>query len=186
MDAKLQIISGKFRGKKLKIPAGARPTQQRARGAVFNMLADIIDARAADGGVWDAFAGSGAMGIEFISRFGAARAVFTDTDSDAVACIRENTKSIAGCEIIIKKKSAMNGADFAIPKTGGFIAFVDSPYSAFESGEQAVADLAGRAPAGAIVVWETERGRQLQAPDCMTILKDRTYGRARFLILQKR
>ena len=63
MDSKLQIISGEFRGRKLKLPDGARPTQNLARGAIFNMLAEILLEPYTELHVWAAFAGSGALGI---------------------------------------------------------------------------------------------------------------------------
>ena len=78
MNSKLQIISGKFRGRKLYLPPNARPTQQRARAALFNMLASGVVGTDGCINVWDAFAGSGAFGIEFISRYPNAKVVFTD------------------------------------------------------------------------------------------------------------
>ncbi|MBP5707580.1 MAG: RsmD family RNA methyltransferase, partial [Alphaproteobacteria bacterium] len=64
MESKLQIISGKYRGRKLSLPASARPTQNRARIALFNMLESNIIDPTDKFTVWDAFAGSGAFGIE--------------------------------------------------------------------------------------------------------------------------
>ena len=58
MKSNLQIISGKYRGKKLNLPLDARPTQNMARGALFNMLNGIIDTTKSVA-VWDVFAGSG-------------------------------------------------------------------------------------------------------------------------------
>ena len=68
MKSNLQIISGKYRGKKLLLPHDARPTQNIARGALFNMLNEILD-NSEKISVWDAFGGSGAFGIECLSRF---------------------------------------------------------------------------------------------------------------------
>ena len=64
MDSKLQIISGIYRGRKLNLPADARPTQNLARIALFNMLEGIIIDPFAPMFVWDAFAGSGSLGVE--------------------------------------------------------------------------------------------------------------------------
>ncbi len=82
MKSNLQIISGKYRGRKLALPAHARPTQNRARIALFNMMESLPRPRV----VWDAFAGSGAFGLECISRYDA-NVVFTDTD---VSTVRKN------------------------------------------------------------------------------------------------
>jgi 16S rRNA (guanine966-N2)-methyltransferase len=85
----VRIISGSLRGRRLTPPPGraTRPTSELIRGAIFNS----IEARQgiADAVVVDLFAGSGALGIEALSR-GAARAVFVDSDRNAVAVIRAN------------------------------------------------------------------------------------------------
>ncbi|MDR1027008.1 MAG: RsmD family RNA methyltransferase [Rickettsiales bacterium] len=227
MRTKLQVISGPMRGRNLKIPAGARPTQARARGAVMNMLGSLVGrnfpAPACGGGtdfvserseltkswvgagersaptqellggkppsnsipppqagagkvVWDAFAGSGALGIEFVSRFGAARAVFTDTDPDAIAAIRENTAGL-DAEVVIKQVSALN---YCPPAADGVfyqkiphqaapanqvVIFIDPPYSDFAAGEKLVEKLGASAAPGTIVVWEMEKTAS-PAPAC--------------------
>jgi 16S rRNA (guanine(966)-N(2))-methyltransferase RsmD len=190
MESKLQIISGKYRGKKLKIPAGARPTQQKARGAVFNMLDGVTrrENPPAKNLVWDAFAGSGATGIEFISRFGAEAAVFSDTDPGAALCIRENAKNISDCEVVIERKDAVRGVRGVIDKCKNrrLVVFVDPPYSAPELGGKLVAELAASAPAGTIIVWEMENSAMPAAvPAQLEVIKSKTYGRAGFLILGK-
>ena len=88
----LRIVAGRFRGKTLIAPEGnaTRPTSDRARQAVFNILehADwspgLVDMR-----VVDLFAGSGALGLEALSR-GAAYALFVETDPEARGAIRSN------------------------------------------------------------------------------------------------
>ena len=198
MVSKLQVISGRFRGKKLCIPPCSRPTQQKARGAVFNMLAEIVG----DGAgwlVWDAFAGSGAMGIEFISRFGATKAIFTDPDADAIECIRKNTDGIDGCEVIRVGADNIRPSVFtkmhAEPTAGGYypplrmVVFIDPPYDRPELGGKLMARLSNDAPTGTIVVWEVEKPSApppfSRIPNGWRVLKDKTYGRARFLILEK-
>ena len=83
MKSNLQIISGKYRGKKLCLPPDARPTQNMARGALFNMLYEIIDIDKPIA-VWDVFAGSGAFGIECLSRFNNTAVVFTDNANSSI------------------------------------------------------------------------------------------------------
>ena len=186
MQGKLQVISGAFRGKKLHIPGVGRPTQQKTRGAVFNMLAEIVHSTqytVHSTVVWDAFAGSGALGIEFISRFTAKTAIFTDTDPDAIACIRKNTESITDCDVIVRQESALN---YKLPD-GQLVVFIDPPYSAPELGEKLVEKLGKTAPKGTIVVWEVENNLSRRSPGegGWNVVKNKTHGRARILILRK-
>ena len=86
----MRIIAGAFRGRKLHAPQGMniRPTADRVREAIFNILAqEVIDAR-----VLDLFAGTGALGLEALSR-GAAQAVFVDQSSAAVRFIHDNARA---------------------------------------------------------------------------------------------
>ncbi len=83
----MRIIAGEWGGRRLKAPPGTktRPTTDRAREGIFNVLQNkVLGSR-----VLDAFAGSGAMGIEALSR-GAASAVFVEADAKAAAVLREN------------------------------------------------------------------------------------------------
>ncbi|MCL2889880.1 MAG: RsmD family RNA methyltransferase, partial [Alphaproteobacteria bacterium] len=100
MNSKLQIISGKYGGRKLALPVAARPTQNKARIALFNMLDEVLGANMRSQTVWDAFAGSGEFGIEFLSRDWANDVIFTDIDSDAIKTINKNLVGIARNPII--------------------------------------------------------------------------------------
>jgi 16S rRNA (guanine966-N2)-methyltransferase len=81
----VRVISGKARGRRLKAPKEARPLTDQAKEALFNILRNDIDGRS----FLDVFAGSGAVGIEALSR-GARRAVFIEQNRQAVAIIRGN------------------------------------------------------------------------------------------------
>ena len=182
MNSNLQVISGTLRARKLMLPDGARPTQNIARGAVFNMLAGILGA--GDKIVaWDAFAGSGALGIETLSRYADSTVVFTDISADSIASIRKNTAAIAANRICI----VMTDAQKMIKKYGtcSNLIFVDPPYENANVGIDFVEKLAGVALPGTLVVQEIEKIVPY-APDTAKweILRDKTYGRARFLILQ--
>ena len=184
METKLQIISGKYRGKKLRIPESARPTQNRARLAIFNILQSYLTA---DGQyiIWDSFAGSGAMGLEFISRFGASRAIFTDIDPLSIKAIKVNTENIKDCEIEVMQKNAL---DLRIsPENLQLFVFIDPPYSTPELGQELVDKLGKTTPDGTIIVWETENlGKTTQIGSKFTIIREAIYGRAKFLILYKK
>jgi len=86
----MRVIAGRLGGRRLKAPRGraTRPTSDRVREAIFAMLADVEGAR-----VLDLFAGTGALGIEALSR-GAAHAVFVERDARALAALRENLAAL--------------------------------------------------------------------------------------------
>lgn len=179
MKSNLQIISGKYRGKKLNLPNDARPTQNMARGALFNMLNGVIDTTGAVS-VWDAFAGSGAFGLECLSRFNNPMVVFTDVSVDT---IKKNLSSINE-RATLEKTDAVS----AIPRFGGMadLIFIDPPYSDFGLGLLFVKKVGKVAKTGTILIWEFESNQQMPKIDeSWEVLKDKTYGRARFLFLRK-
>ena len=182
MKSNLQIISGKYRGKKLNLPDLARPTQNMARGALFNMLNEFIDISKSMT-VWDAFAGSGAFGLECLSRFNNARVIFTDNSVNSVNTIKKNVSSINE-HATIETTDAIS----VLVRFGGMsdIIFIDPPYPDFNLGLLFVKKLTKIAKNGTILIWEFESIQQTPKIDeSWTILKDKTYGRARFLILRK-
>ena len=180
MKSNLQIISGKYRGKKLCLPNDARPTQNMARGALFNMLNSLVDT-STPLCVWDAFAGSGAFGLECISRFEQPMVIFTDVSVDTV---KKNLASMNE-RATLEKTDAIS----AIPRFGGMmdLFFVDPPYADFGLGLLFVKKVGKIAKDGAVLIWEFESNQVEPKLDTnWEVLKDKTYGRARFLILRKR
>lgn len=121
--AGLRVIAGEFRSRRLKTPRGddVRPTPDRLREALFNVLAPRIA-----GAVFiDAYAGSGAVGIEALSR-GARRAIFIERSQAAAEVIRENLDALEierRAEVIVKK------AGTVLAELAADIAFVDPPYA---------------------------------------------------------
>ena len=185
MDSKLQIISGAFRGRKLKLPPMARPTQNRARIALFNMLESGILDFDGEFVVWDAFAGSGAFGLECVSRYPDARVLFTDVAPTSVKTVRDNLATLL---VDARATVLQTDAVGAVAKYGANadLIFLDPPYTDADLGRSFVARLARVAKSGTILIWEQEVGN-LTEPDekIWNVLRDKTYGRARFLILQK-
>jgi len=184
MDSNLQVISGTYHGRKLYLPRGARPTQNRARAAVFNMLAGIFgpgDKIIA----WDAFGGSGAMGVETLSRYPNSTVTFTDISDESLSAIKKNANGIAANRIRIVKADATN----TIKNYGNDanLIFVDPPYENAKTGIDFVAKLADAVVQNTIVVQEIEKIVPY-SPDTVKwdILRDKIYGRARFLILRKK
>ena len=180
----MRIVSGQHRGKAIATPPGAatRPTSDRARQAVFNILEHAAWAPELHGArVIDLFAGSGALGLEAISR-GADFCVFVETDDAARGAIRENIDAFGlfGQTKVHRRDAADLGLRPASVGAPFTIAFLDPPY-AKGLGEKALAELiAGDwlAP-GAIVMFERGRDELDPAPQGFERLDARDYGAAR-------
>ena len=190
----MRIISGKYRGRALIAPPGqgTRPTSDRTREAVFNVLEHAAWSPGLAGArVIDLFAGSGALGLEALSR-GAAYALFVETDDVARGVIRQNTEALApdgglfGKTKVHRRDAAAPGAKPAGDGAAFDMAFLDPPY-AKGLGERCLAGLAdgGWLADGAVVVFE--RGADEPAPITpgFELLDERKYGAARVWFLRK-
>ena len=166
------------------LPRSARPTQNMARAAVFNMLAEILLEPFSKLNAWDAFAGSGALGVEVLSRYTGSTVIFTDTATDAVRAITENVHGVDWARYKIDASDAATRIWKYGPRVN--LVFVDPPYEDARVGIDFVANLADSVRAGTIVVQEIEKIVPY-TPDTTKweILRDKTYGRARFLILRR-
>ena len=102
----MRVVAGAFRGRRLAAPRGrsTRPTADRVREALFSMLGDVEGAR-----VLDLYAGSGALGIEALSR-GAASAVFVDDDALAVAAIERNLEPLGADGTVVRADASATRA----------------------------------------------------------------------------
>jgi 16S rRNA (guanine966-N2)-methyltransferase len=170
----VRVVAGDFKGHPLRAPRGAatRPTADRVREALFSMLGDLGGAS-----VLDLFAGSGALGIEALSR-GAAKAVFVDRDPRAVAATRRNLETV-GAEAEVRRQDAMR---FLAGRKGSFdLVLIDPPYDFAAS---LAGPLAERLPAvlakNAVVVTESDKRSPLELP--LPITRERTYGDVRIAI----
>jgi 16S rRNA (guanine966-N2)-methyltransferase len=189
----MRIVAGDFRGRVLRAPpgAGTRPTSDRARQAVFNILEHAPWSPGGVGGlrglrVIDLFAGSGALGLEALSR-GAAFCLFVETEAEARGAIRENVDAFGlfGRSRIHRRdatdlgdKPAGDGAPFDL-------AFLDPPYGQ-GLGERALAGLraGGWLTPDAVVMLEKGTGEAgLQVPG-YEALDARDYGAARVHFLR--
>jgi 16S rRNA (guanine966-N2)-methyltransferase len=175
-----RIIAGKYRGRVLSAPAGlgTRPTNARARQAVFDILmhapwagADFI--RSAR--VLDVFAGTGAYGIEALSR-GAAAASFIENDREALTALREN---IAACKA--EQETRLIKADALHPPAGTphDLVFLDPPY-AKNLIPQAIAALSAANYFAPNAVFVAELGPQDEFTPAK-LLTERRHGKARLL-----
>lgn len=182
MNSNLQIISGRFRGRKLSLPRDARPTQNRSRIALFNMLeSGIMRFGNKPFVVWDAFAGSGAFGIELLSRYPLANAIFTDSSTDSIKTIKNNLNAIENATVA--NVDTISVIDKYAPKAD--IVFIDPPYADAKLGALLVKKLAKMSKPNTIIVWEMENTFNPEInTEFFTVLKDKIYGRARFLIIK--
>ena len=118
----MRVVAGEFKGRRLHAPRGrrTRPTADRVREALFSILGDVSGVR-----VLDLFAGSGALGIEALSR-GASGAVFVDDDPRAVAAIRRNLEAV-GVDSPVHRRDALKFVAGAA--RGAFdLVLADPPY----------------------------------------------------------
>lgn len=187
MNSKLQIISGRFRGRKLNLPTDARPTQNKARQALFNMLYDVLpDITNKKLLIWDAFAGSGAFGLECISRFDNVNVLFTDIADSSLNTVKKNAAMLG-----LKDQAKIQKADALqkIPDLAPIadIIFIDPPYNQSNLGADFVCQASILMKKGSLLIWEQEKDNftSPEKIDEFKLLKDKSYGRARFLILVK-
>jgi 16S rRNA (guanine966-N2)-methyltransferase len=189
----MRITGGVYRGRSIAAPPGpaTRPTADRARQAVFNMLehAAWSPGLAASRAI-DLFAGSGALGLEALSR-GAASCLFVDTDEGARAAIRDNLEALdprgglLGRSRILRRDATSLGARSTAGVEPFDVAFLDPPYGQ-GYGESALAALGagGWLTAGAICVLEQGAGEPDTEARGFTILDARRYGAARIRLLR--
>ena len=170
----MRIVAGQFKGRRLATPRGTRtrPTADRVREALFSMLGDVTGAR-----VLDLYAGSGALGIEALSR-GAASAVFVERDPPAVAAIERNLAAV-GVEAVVVRKDV---ARYLARADGPFeLVFCDPPY---DSAARLAGPLAQHLPQltsdDARIVTESDKRHPLELP--FPLLVERAYGDTRIAI----
>jgi 16S rRNA (guanine966-N2)-methyltransferase len=186
----MRIVAGAFKGRSLVTPRGrgTRPTAERTREAIFNVLAhaswspDLEGAR-----VIDLFAGSGALGFEALSR-GAAFALFVETDAAARGAIRENaeTLGVMGITRIHRRDAAALGVKPAGLGAPFDLAFLDPPYGhgLTLAALERLAD-GGWLAEGAIVVAELGEDEPELAPAGYEALDARDYGAAKVAFLRR-
>ena len=178
----MRIIAGQFRGRPLQAPPGSatRPTGDRVREALFSMLASRLGSFE-DLRVADLYAGSGALGLEALSR-GAAEAVFVETDPKAQAAIKANVAKLG----VTDKVRVLGGSVLALPRTEPFDLILADPPYASGSGTavvSAVLEAGWLAPGGWMSV-ETAKGDPVDPGD-LTIETARDVGRARLTLLRR-
>lgn len=169
----VRVIAGTARGRKLRTPSSdsVRPTSDKVRGAIFNVLAARRDLRGAT--VLDLFAGTGALGIEALSR-GASRAVFVEKDARTAALVEENLELTRFRDAARVVKADAERLDLG--SLGAYdLVFADPPY-ALAAASRAVASLGAVLGEGGIAVVEHRRGGEPPVPAGLEAFDRREYG----------
>jgi 16S rRNA (guanine966-N2)-methyltransferase len=182
----MRIVGGALRGRVLKTPKtqSVRPTSDRLRESIFDILHHAYDDPVSGATVVDVFAGTGALGFEALSR-GAARALFVDDGAEARALLRANveTLGLGGVTRVFRRDATKLGA---APAGETFsLAFLDPPYG------KGLADLAlaglvagGWLAPGALLVIEEDASAQMTLPAALETLDQRRYGDTQIVIAQ--
>jgi 16S rRNA (guanine966-N2)-methyltransferase len=185
----MRVVAGAHKGRQLVAPAGrdVRPTSDRARESLFNRLvhggygsggvSPVVDAV-----VLDMFCGSGALGLEALSR-GAARAIFIDLSRPALDCARANAATLdetGRCEFLLGEATRPPP-----PRQQATLVFLDPPYgSGLETPALQALATSGWLTPGAIAAVEIGRDEVFEVPPGFTELDARQTGAARIIILR--
>ncbi|MBO6544705.1 MAG: 16S rRNA (guanine(966)-N(2))-methyltransferase RsmD [Alphaproteobacteria bacterium] len=186
----MRIVGGELRGRRLLAPDDkrVRPTSDRTREALFNVLAHgdfgSFDLRGAR--VLDLFAGTGALGLEALSR-GAAHALFVDESAASRGLIRENaeTLGVTGRVKLYRRDATQLGAREGSAGPAFNLVFADPPYKK-GLGEKALSSAlhGGWIAPDAVVVLEEETAAEIAIPAGFVAADRRTYGITQIVILQ--
>jgi 16S rRNA (guanine966-N2)-methyltransferase len=187
----MRIVGGDFKGRALTTPDGrnTRPTSDRAREAIFNILAHADWAPDLDGArVMDVFAGSGALGFEALSR-GASFCLFVETDEAARGAIRDNVETLGlfGQTRVHRRDATQLGVRPGSQAEAFDLVFLDPPYYK-GLGEQALDCLrqGGWLSGNATIVFERGVDEGDFATDVWEKINTKIYGAAQVLFLKQK
>jgi 16S rRNA (guanine966-N2)-methyltransferase len=183
----MRVVGGRLRGRNLAAPQSQaiRPTADRLRETLFNILAHAYDDPVRDARVLDLFAGTGALGIEAASR-GAGFVLLIDDGAEARALIRQNVEALGlgGVTRIFRRDASKLGA--VHPLEPFSLVFLDPPYGK-GLGEQAVTSArdGGWLTPGALLVVEEAIEAKFTTPDGFEELERRAQGDSELIFLRK-
>ncbi len=175
----MRIVGGKFKGHSIAPPSGAatRPTSDRVRESIFNILAHGIAGLEIEGArVLDLFAGTGALGLEAISR-GARFCQFVDDAAEARGLVRTNADALGVIGLVKIWKRDATDLGLCAPQPGFDLAFADPPYSKGLGGKALASLVKGQwLNPGAIVVLEEAVKSQVADATGLMLIDRRDYG----------
>src|SRR5512138_3858856 len=182
----MRVVGGRLKGRNLAAPSSQaiRPTADRLRESVFNILIHAYDNPIQDARVLDLFAGTGALGIEAVSR-GAAFTLFVDNGAEARALLRNNVEALGlgGVTKVYRRDATDPGP--AHPVEPFSLVFLDPPYGKGMA-EKALAALrdGGWLTPGALLVVEEAKAAGFTTPDGFEELERRAYDDTEFVFLR--
>ena len=182
----MRVVGGRLRGRALAAPRSQaiRPTADRLRESLFNILVHAYDDPITGARVLDLFAGTGALGIEALSR-GAAFALFVDDGAEARALLRENVTALGlgGATRIFRRDATKLGP--AHPVEPFSLVFLDPPYGkGLAERALASARAGGWLAPDALVVVEEDADAGFKSPDGFVEFERRRYDATEFVILR--
>jgi len=184
----MRVVGGRLRGRNLAAPASReiRPTADRLRESLFNILVHAYENPVEDARVLDLFAGTGALGIEAISR-GAGFALFVDNGAEARALLRNNVEALGlgGVTKVFRRDATNLGP--AHPVEPFSLVFLDPPYGKGLA-EKALASLrdGGWLTKEALLVVEEAKAAALTTPEGFVELERRAYDDSEFVFLKSK
>jgi 16S rRNA (guanine966-N2)-methyltransferase len=182
----MRVVGGRLRGRPLAAPTSRaiRPTADRLRESLFNILAHAYGDPVTDARVLDLFAGTGALGLEAASR-GAAFVLFVDDGAEARALLRENVAALGlgGVTRIFRRDAGKLGP--AHPLEPFSLVFLDPPYGQGLAEQALIAARSGGwLTPDALAVVEESTGARFSAPDGFIELERRRYDDTELIVLQ--
>ncbi|MBC8258565.1 MAG: 16S rRNA (guanine(966)-N(2))-methyltransferase RsmD [SAR324 cluster bacterium] len=183
----IRIIAGEYRGLKLKVPTGqdVRPTSDRVREALFNLLTPLLNWEKMT--VLDLYAGSGALGLEALSR-GALKAVFVESSRKQMKIIRQNIELLSLKQTkfeLVQDRAGKWITLFADPQNPALV-FLDPPFSSNEY--KLLLEKLSLLPtirSGSLITVESTQTREILFPNNLELIKHRRYGSITLDILRK-
>ena len=182
----MRVVGGRLRGRNIASPSSKdiRPTQDRLRESIFNILMHAYENPIEGARVLDLFAGTGALGIEAISR-GAAFALFVDNGAEARALLRNNVEALGlgGVTKVFRRDATNLGP--AYPVEPFSLVFLDPPYGRALA-DKSLASLrdGGWLTPGALVIVEESKAAAIKVPEGFEELERRTYDETEFVFLR--
>jgi len=171
----LRVIGGAWRNRRLAIVPGSRPTSERAREALFDILGEWIAGKR----VLELYAGSGAVAIEALSR-GAAAATAVEREPNA---LEENRRRLDAPVEVVRGTSVGAVRQFVRERRQFDLVFVDPPYD--DSEPVAVGELASLLGGEGRVIWQSDVGGAPRPAEGLRVSRTERYGRNVFTFLEK-
>jgi len=180
-EQRMRIIAGTMKGRTLRAPKGltTRPTTDRVRESLFSAVASITGPGFGGGAVFDPFAGSGALGLEALSR-GASRVVFAEKDRSALTALLFNIESLGVAQCVtVHRSDAFSLASRGVPGGPFSLILLDPPYTLDPTKvTELLANLVRTRVlvSGALCTWEHAAGSNPQWPDGFELVQRKKYG----------